>query len=157
MKNFYQRVKVVLGKFDVFGKKFRKFISKGASFWFHNYTLVIWIKFCSKWELSSVTEISIKVLLGILKFVINCLLSYISKMIKKILPVTMTRQLNFARTLYCNKIENIIKFSIQSTLFTFHHTKFVLYNLLHFNETFFSRMFPGITLEGSHLCGEPTK
>ena len=54
-------------------------------------------------------------------------------------------------------LENIIRLYIQSTLFTFYHTKFVLYNFLHFNETFFSRMFPGITLEGSHICGEPTK
>ena len=76
----------------------------------------------------------------------------------------MIRQLNFARTPYCNEIflcqnqlENIIKFYIQSTLFTFYHKKFVFYNLLHFNKTFFSRMFPGIKLEGSHICGEPTK
>ena len=55
------------------------------------------------------------------------------------------------------QLENIIRLYIQSTLFTFYHTKFVLYNFLHFNETFFSRMFPGITLEGSHICGEPTK
>ena len=62
---------------------------------------------------------------------------------KKILLVTIIRQLNFVRTLYCNNIflcqsqlENIIKFYIQSTLLTFYHTKFVLYNLLHFNKTF---------------------
>ena len=76
----------------------------------------------------------------------------------------MIRQLNFARTLYRNEIflcqsqlENIIKFYIQSTLLTFYHTKLVLYNLLHFNKTFFNRMFPGIKLEGSHICDEPTK
>ena len=55
-----------------------------------------------------------------------------------------------------SQLENIIRLYIQSTLFTFYHTKLVLYNFLHFNETFFSRMFPGITLEGSHICGEPT-
>ena len=83
---------------------------------------------------------------------------------KKILLVTIIRQLNLVGTLYCNNIflcqsqlENIIKFYIQSTLFTFYHTKFVLYNLLHFNETLFSGMFPGIKLERSHICGEPIK
>ena len=61
------------------------------------------------------------------------------------------------REFLCQRqLESIIKFYIQSTLFTFHRTKFVLYNL-HFNETFFSRMFPGITLEGSHIFGESTK
>ena len=83
---------------------------------------------------------------------------------KTILLVTIIRQLNFVGTLYCNNIflcqsqlENIIKFYIQSTLFTFYHTKLVLYNLLHFNKTFFSRMFPRIKLEVSHIRGEPIK
>ena len=82
MKNHYQRVMVVLGKFDFFGKKFRKIPKKEASFWFHNYTLMIWIKSHTKCKLSSVTEIFMRILLGVLKWVINCLQSYVSKVIK---------------------------------------------------------------------------
>ena len=77
---------------------------------------------------------------------------------KKIVPVTMIRQLHFDKTLYYNEIflcqsqlENIVKFYIQSTLLTLYHTKLVLYNLLHF------RMFYGIKSEACHICREPTK
>ena len=81
---------------------------------------------------------------------------------KKILPVTLIRQLNFAGTLYCNEIFYVkVSLRILSdcifNLQFYIQSKFVLYNFLHFNETFFSRMFPGIKLEGSHICGEPTK
>ena len=67
---------------------------------------------------------------------------------KKIVPVAMIRQLNFDKTLYYNEIflcqsqlENIVKFYIQSTLFTLYHTKLVLYNLLHFNKAFQQDVF----------------
>ena len=68
LKNHYQRVKIVLGKFYLFGKK-----SKGTSLRFHNYTLVVWIKLRLKCELSIATEISMEVLLGAIKLVMNCL------------------------------------------------------------------------------------
>ena len=69
-----------------------------------------------------------------------------------------------------SQFENIVKSYIQSTLLTLHYTKFVLYYVLHFNETFSSRMFPEIFIRGksalvlgnfrsevSHACDEPTK
>ena len=56
---------------------------------------------------------------------------------------------NFIFNLHCLLINNL------HCLFTSY--KFVLYHLLHLNEKFFSRIFPGITLEESHICAEPTK
>ena len=50
-----------------------------------------------------------------------------------------------------------IVYSLTIYIVCLHHTKFVLYHLLHLNKKFFSRIFPGITLEESHICAEPTK
>ena len=79
---------------------------------------------------------------------------------KKIVPVTMIRQLNFDKTLYYNEIflcqsqlENIVKYC--------HCLLCIIQNwsctTSYISAKVFSRMFSGIKSEACHICGEPTK
>ena len=79
---------------------------------------------------------------------------------KKIVPVTMIRQLNFDKTLYYNEIflcqsqlENIVKYC--------HCLLCIIQNwsctTSYISAKVFSRMFFGIKSEACHICGEPTK
>ena len=82
---------------------------------------------------------------------------------KKILLITIIRQLNFVGTLYCNNFF-YVKVSLRilsNFIFNLHCLLFIIQNLScttsYISTKLFSRMFPAITLEGSHACGEPTK
>ena len=86
-----------------------------------------------------------------------------SKKKKKIVPVTMIRQLNFDKTLYYNGI-----FLCQSQLDKFVNIVKYCHCLLciiqnwscttsYISAKVFSRMFSGIKSEACHICGEPTK
>ena len=78
---------------------------------------------------------------------------------KKIVPVTMIRQLHFDKTLYYNEIflcqsqlENIVKYC--------HCLLCIIQNwscTTYISAKVFSRMFSGIKSEACHICGEPTK
>ena len=78
---------------------------------------------------------------------------------KKIVPVTIIRQLNFDKTPYYNEIflcqsqlENIVKYC--------HCLLCIIQNwscTTYISAKVFNRMFSGIKSEACHICDEPTK